>query len=265
MQIGDFSNVSKHNQALRSAWKFYFALLLKFVPRIWPFPVRLRLKQGGVVAVNDFMTLFMYKEIFVKGCYDFPRLTNPEPFIVDVGANTGLFIIRMKQLYPRSRIVAYEPSPLNYSQLKNNIKLSGLDGVELIMKGVGGTARKERLYVHRRNIGGHSIYANQAGGTEYIEVDLVDISGLLGGLDGKVCSLLKLDCEGAEYEIIKRINREMAAKIEQILFEPTASMYDVEELIDHLKHTGYRVDRCKGLYLAVHEEDKGSRQSLSAR
>jgi hypothetical protein len=64
---------------------------------------------------------------------------------------------------------------------------------------------------------------------------------------------LKLDCEGAELEIIASINKEMAARIENILFEPTPSLYNVNELIEHLERIGYGVSRHKGLYLAVHQ------------
>ena len=56
------------------------------------------------MAVKEFMTLYIYKEIFVEGCYDLSLATDPAPFIIDVGANTGLFIIRMKQLYPNAKV-----------------------------------------------------------------------------------------------------------------------------------------------------------------
>jgi hypothetical protein len=82
-EISDTSNFSKHTQALHSSWKFWVALVFKLVPGVWPFTIQLRLRQGGVVAVKEFMTLYIYKEIFVEGCYD-----DPAPFIIDVGTNT---------------------------------------------------------------------------------------------------------------------------------------------------------------------------------
>jgi hypothetical protein len=166
-ELSDPSNVSRHRQVLHSSWKFWIALFLKSVPRLWPFTFLLRLKQGGVVPVNEFMTLFIYKEIFVDGCYDLPLTMSAAPIIVDVGANTGLFIVRMKQLYPRAKVLGDEPLPSNYSQLKRTLELSGLHDVEIFMQGVGGTPRKAKLYVHQRNIGGHSIYQSRAGGRRY--------------------------------------------------------------------------------------------------
>jgi len=245
-EISDSSNIAKHRRALRSPWKFWAALFLKFVPFVWPFPIQLRLRRGGVVTVREFMTLFIYKEIFVDGCYDLPLPTAPS-VIVDIGANTGLFMIRMKQLYPNAGIRGYEPLPSNYAQLRQNLELSALDKVETCMQGVGGTTRKEKLYVHPSNIGGHSIHRSLAGGGRHIEIDLVGLRELLDSLDGQRCDVLKLDCEGAELEIIKSIDEEMAKRIDNVVFEPTPSLYDVTQLVEHLKSIGYRVGDYKGL------------------
>lgn len=250
-EVSESSNFARHRRALRGAWKFWAAMVLKFVPHVWPFTIRLNLSQGGVIAVDQFMTLFIYKEIFVDGCYDLELPENHEPLIVDVGANTGLFILRMKQLYPQAHVYAFEPLPTNYAQLQTNLRLSELDRVRTFMQGVGGTARKETLYIHPRNVGGHSIFQNQTGGKQRVEIELIDIEALLRLLDGKSCDLLKLDCEGAEYEIIKSISSETAQRFERILFEATPSLYDVEELTQHLENVGYRIERHKGLHMAV--------------
>jgi FkbM family methyltransferase len=260
-ELSDTSNFAKHSQALHSSWKFWLALVLKLIPGVWPFTIQLRLKQGGVVAVKEFMTLYIYKEIFVDGCYDLSLASGPAPFIIDVGANTGLFIIRMKQLYPNSRVAGYEPLPSNFLQLKRSIELSRLDHVDIFMQGVGGTPRIEKLYIHPKNIGGHSIFQSRAESSKYVEVNLIDVQGLLPFTSGTKCNLLKLDCEGAEFEIITSIREDMAARIENILFEATPSLYDVNQLVKHLEHIGYRVTRYKGLYLAVRQGDNQTDQA----
>ena len=252
-EVCNFSNYSRHNQILHSSWKFWLALLLKLVPHLWPFQIQLHLKRGGVVSVNEFMTLYIYKEIFVDGCYDVPLSMSSEPLIVDVGANTGLFIIRMKQLYPRSHVFGYEPMPSNYTQLRRNLELSKCHDCQIFRRGVAGIARKDKLFIHRSNIGGHSIHKSEAGGDDYIEVDLVDVYGMLEPLNGMPCDLLKLDCEGAEYEIIKSISKEMAKKIKKIVFEITPSLYDTNEVATHLGNIGYRVSRHQGLWLADYQ------------
>jgi FkbM family methyltransferase len=254
-EISNVANFAQHNQALHSSWKFWVALMLKLIPGVWPFTIQLRLKQGGVVAVKEFMTLYIYKEIFVDGCYDLFFAKSPTPFIIDVGANTGLFIVRMKQLYPSCKVAGYEPLPSNFLQLKRTIELSRLNNVEIFMQGVGSTPRIEKLYIHPKNVGGHSLFPARAESSKYIEVKLTDLQGILLSANGAICSLLKLDCEGAEFEIINSLREETAARIENIVFEATPSLYDVNQLIKHLEQFGYRVTRDKDLYLAARPGD----------
>ncbi len=250
-QISDRASLPKYRRALHSPWKFWVAILFKLVPGLWPFDINLRLKQGGIVTVREFMTLFVLNEIFVEGCYDVPISTCPEPVIMDVGANTGLFILRMKQRYPHARVLAYEPLPSNYTRLERTVALNQLNHCETFMRGVGSATRTERLYIHPKNVGGHSILRSVAGdGHDYTEIDIVDIAEELDRLAGKSLSLLKLDCEGAEYEILKRINGDMAGRIEKIVFESTPSIYDVNELVGHLTKLGYQVTTFRGLHFA---------------
>jgi FkbM family methyltransferase len=247
------ANFRRHRTVLKSPWKFWFALAAKLIPRVWKHPVTLRLKKGGVFDVAEFMTLYVYKEIFVDGCYDYPALAEEEPLIVDIGANTGLFAVRMKQLYPKSRVECYEPFGPNYEQLSKTLTRSGFDGCRAYKEGVGATARVEKLYVHPRNLAGHSIYSDMATSAEHVEIRLVDLRSVIDRLNGATCSLLKLDCEGAEYEIIKSLDKNSAPLFKNIVFESTPSTYDVNELTRHLQAIGYRTGTHNGLHVARYE------------
>ena len=249
-ELSDFSNFAKHKKVLESPWKFYFGLIVKFVPGIFCFPITLKLIGGGEFEVKEFMTLYIYKEIFVDKCYDLPALQGNNPTIIDVGANTGLFAIRMKQQYNNSTLHCFEPFPSNYAQLQRNIDRSQLSDVNISMKGVGNSARKQKLFVHSKNVGGHSIYAKATDGNRYVDIELVDIRQIINLLNGRDCDLLKLDCEGAEYEIIKSMDRDTASRIKLIIFEASPELYDLHELNRHLSDIGYSVERKKGLSVA---------------
>jgi FkbM family methyltransferase len=252
-EITNRSNFRRHRELLQSPWKFWLALFAKLVPRLWVFPIKLHLKQGGVINVTEFMTLYIYKEIFAENCYDYPLLPSSHPRIIDVGANTGLFAIRMKQLYPTAHIICYEPFPSNFNQLIKNLDQSHFENCYAIKKGVGGRTRKEKLYIHSKNIGGHSIFKSESGGEDSIEIDILDISDVLNYSDLSSCDLLKLDCEGAEFEIIMKIDSAIARRIPQIIFEPSPNVYDVRQLIKHLQVVGYHVETSHGLYVATLE------------
>lgn len=252
-ELTDAPAYRKHARVLHQPWKYWIAICAKLVPHLWPFAVHLRLRDGGSIAVVDFMTLYIYKEVFVDGCYDPPLASSPKATVIDIGANTGLFALRAKQLHPHAAIWCYEPSPVNYAQLNANLARSRFEDCSASRKGVGGKARTERLYLHKGNIGGHSIDATLADTTTYVDIELVDLESVLAALGGRACDLLKIDCEGAEYEIIMSIDSVLADRIDRIVFESTPSRYDLGALLGHLEALGYRVERHKGLHVAFRD------------
>lgn len=241
-QIFTFQNYRRHNQILHSSWKYWFTLILKFFPSIYKGPIYLKLKEGGSFIVKDFMTLYIFNEIFVEKSYDYPHLTANHPVIIDIGANTGLFSLRMKQLYPESSLYSYEPFLKNFEQLERNINLSNLRNIDIFQKGVGGRTRTEKLFLNKNNLGGHSLFEMEARSSEFVEIEIIGIANLLSNLGLDRIHLIKMDCEGAEYEIIKGIDAQLASKIEIILFESTESVYSLNKLTDHLKALGFEIE-----------------------
>lgn len=75
-------------------------------------------------------TQFFYKEIFQDHAYDVAKLPE-DAFIIDAGANVGMFTLYMKKKYPSSTILAFEPAPETFEMLSDNAKLHKLEGVEL--------------------------------------------------------------------------------------------------------------------------------------
>ncbi len=243
----------KHSHALRSPMQFYWAALRKLIPRLSSAAIMLALKDGRVIPVREFMTLFIYKEIFVDGCYDV-TIDRSDPVILDIGANTGLFALRMKQLFPSGSVVCYEPFPSNFEQLKQTISANRLDSVVPIQKAVGARAGSARLYIHKRNVGGHSLYAEVASSNEYVDVEVLQIHSVLDRLQGEV-DLLKVDCEGAEFEILMALTAREAQQVRRVIVEPTPKLYDVQELIAHMSSLGYVHHWRQGLFFfPIHDK-----------
>jgi FkbM family methyltransferase len=193
------------------------------------------------------MTLFIYKEIFVDHSYDV-IINQPDPLIVDIGANTGLFALRMKQLFPASSIVCYEPFPPNHERLSHTIRINRLESVVALQKAVAARAGRAKLYIHKRNVGGHSLYSDQASSNEYVDVEVVEFGDILEALPRPV-DLLKLDCEGAEFEIMAGLTDRLAEKVRQVIVEPMPRLYDVKALVRHMDSLGYSHEWRDGLYL----------------
>ena len=191
------------------------------------------------------MTLYIYKEIFVDCCYDL-TLNQSAPLIIDIGANSGLFALRIKQLYPSAKIACYEPFPPNFAQLQNTISINRLESVTPLQKAVGARPGRAKLFIHKRNMGGHSFYATETLNGDYVDVEVVDLPSILGELQQKV-DLLKIDCEGAEFDILMNLKASDANQIRQIIVETTSGLYDVGQLDAQMRSLGYDQAQRNGL------------------
>jgi FkbM family methyltransferase len=234
-----------HAAVLQSPSSFYLATLEKLIPGLSWRVKYLALTDGHVVPVRDFMTLYIYKEIFVDRCYDL-SFERSAPVIVDIGANSGLFALRIKQLCPSAQIYCYEPYPPNFEQLRNTIALNKLDSVTPIQKAVGARRGSAKLFIHKRNIGGHSFYAAEASSDNYVDVEVIDLASVLDGLQHDI-DLLKIDCEGAEFDILMNLTTAAAKKIRQIILETTPGLYDATQLKAQMISLGYHHQMRQGL------------------
>lgn len=227
----------KHSAALHSPIAFYMTTLGKLIPGLSSKVRYLTLNDGHVIPVRDFMTLYIYKEIFVDHCYDL-TLDRSAPVIIDIGANSGLFALRIKQIYPLAKISCYEPFPSNFEQLQNTIALNKLESVTPLRIAVGAHRGSARLYINKKNMGGHSFFVTEALSNDYVDVEVIDLASILDELQHEV-DLLKIDCEGAEFDILMSLTAAQARKIRQIIAETTPRLYDVDQLNAHMISLGY--------------------------
>jgi FkbM family methyltransferase len=86
------------------------------------------IKLGGVrVEFPDWMTLRVtFKEIFIDRSYDI-ALNNAQPLIIDCGSNIGMSITFFKKRYPGARIIGFEPDPVTFRCLANNVSRNFLN------------------------------------------------------------------------------------------------------------------------------------------
>lgn len=78
-------------------------------------------KTGFLHSVN---------EIYLEEAYKF-RAKRDDPIIIDAGANIGLSVIYFKNIYPKARIIAYEPDPFIFELLERNIARLALPQIDL--------------------------------------------------------------------------------------------------------------------------------------
>ncbi len=126
----------------------------------------------------------------------------PGSVVFDVGAQSGVVSIYLAKKYPDIKIYAFEPMPQNFTRLQRNIKANGVDdSVTAINKAVTSDGRDVTITGDMNmNAGGANIYDNN--GHNKYKIGSVQLSAWMATNNIDHVDLLKLDCEGAEFEII---------------------------------------------------------------
>jgi FkbM family methyltransferase len=243
---GNFRRELRHT--LASPWRFYLIAAMKLLSGPSGRPMELRLHDGKTVLIPQFMSLYIFDEIFIRRVYDTGAAIRPRT-IIDIGANTGMFVTRAKQLWPDCTIIAYEPEPANYATLSETIRRNGFSNVIPVNAAVMAKEGEVTLYRHPRNIGGHSTVHSH--GADSVKVPAESLDQALGRLPEGRADLIKLDCEGAEGEIFKGLTADLTGRIAAIVYEPDAQAYSVTQVNAVLRAFGYHVAYQHGLVMAA--------------
>ena len=149
-------------------------------------------------------------ELLLDEIYRF-RSDIPNPRILDCGANVGLSIIYFKHLYPEAEIIAFEPDARIFETLERNVRVFGFADVALRCEAVW----KENgalNFVPDGGFGGRT----EAGALTSAAASVKAVR-LRDFLD-KPVSLLKIDIEGAELDVIEDC-RDHLAGVERLFVE----------------------------------------------
>ena len=118
-----------------------------------------------------------------------------KPKVIDIGAHVGVVSMYLAKKY-NAEVWAYEPQPQNSRRLVLNIERNGLtDKAHAFNLAVTGDGRDVTIGSNTENSGGNSIY--DSGSFAAKSITLPEILAEVGEID-----LLKIDCEGAEFEIL---------------------------------------------------------------
>lgn len=183
-----------------------------------------RLKNGLSFAMQprcgDWFTLL---ECVVRGDYFQHGIALRDgDTVIDIGANFGAFsIAASRQVGESGRVFSYEPNPVVFERLRQNIRLNGCRNITVFNEAVGGRDGDVDLFIDRKSafsttqaeVGGR-VYA----GTESTKVPMRSIASVIDRA-GPFVALLKIDCEGAEYDILESFTPDDAVRVAQVTME----------------------------------------------
>jgi FkbM family methyltransferase len=186
------------------------------------------LQSGVTVTVANRADWILYNDIFVDGEYD-PAITqvmaicppDETPVLLDIGANTGFFALRVGHLHPLRdyRMVLIEGSPKVFKTLQDRLKKNtSLDEKCTVVNGLVGEPSGSGTLFECAFHANNSLFASNAM-SEFVEVSIP-----FTNVD-QVCesfteiSLLKCDIEGSEELFLDHYGELITQKVRFVVME----------------------------------------------
>lgn len=165
---------------------------------------------------DTFDNFYVVQELFADGVYSI-HLNTPKMVTLDVGMNVGIASLYFAGLENVTKVYSYEPFPSTYERALTNFALnpSLKDKIIPHNAGVGGS---DALLEIPMIVGESAVMSTsdffikqmETDGSQKIKVDITDIKKIIPQVQQQhpgEAILLKLDCEGAEYDIIDQLHK----------------------------------------------------------
>jgi len=175
---------------------------------------------------------FEFKNIFYDDCYGLDKIEGKIERILDIGSNLGFFSMAARSRFPEARIHCYEPNPQIQNHLLNNTR--GLS-IEVYPEAIGANEGWINLKVD-----GGSLFA-RAEASEKGNIKKTAIVDAIAKLGGSV-DLLKLDCEGGEWELFEKPDVWQHIKRLTMEYHQWAKPeVDIAEMVKLIRGFGFRI------------------------
>lgn len=123
--------------------------------------------------------------------------------VIDIGAHIGLFSMYLAKRWPMLKVFAFEPFPANYRNCAENLHLNRVTNVVLSAKAIVGHSRLLNMTAAPQNSGGASAVVSPLESNCIVtNIASITLDEVFSVNEIRRCKLLKIDCEGMEYEIL---------------------------------------------------------------
>jgi FkbM family methyltransferase len=149
--------------------------------------------------------LAIYQVLFRRGSkaeYYLPPALRPE-VILDIGSNIGASILFFREKFPMARIYGFEPNPDTFRVLQKNV--ASLPAVEIFNYGLGAADATVSVLFDGADF---SRFMAKPGGAEWsgplapTGCQIKHAGDVMKHLGVSKADLIKIDCEGGEYDVL---------------------------------------------------------------
>lgn len=236
--LGELSNGEKVE--IENLWDYYRILYSHMLEdaKIWGSIIKFKFKNrnlrfysskrvllDALKVLNEIFGMEVYKQLNVKG-----------KIVVDIGSYIGdspiYFILKGAE-----RVYAFEPYPSSYSLLLKNIKINSLDKKTIAFnEGLSKNMGKIRIKEDYEGLATSQLKDFHQGK----QVKLTTLEGIVKRFNLED-AVLKMDCEGCEYNILETPEN-ILGTFQEIIIE---YHYGYTNLKEKLEKAGFRVKNTK--------------------
>jgi FkbM family methyltransferase len=165
---------------------------------------------------------------FVSGTSEPPvqreiaRLLRSGSVFYDIGANIGFFsLIAARLVGPQGHVCAFEPHPGNAATVATNARLNALSHIRVIEAAIGSSSRVDQLLMTDWD-GGAALSGYPVGRSAEVRrtaVQVVRLDDYIAARQLPLPTLVKIDVEGAEMEVIGSMTQTIERCAPTLLYE----------------------------------------------
>ena len=179
------------------------------------------LPGGGQLAVVP-SALDIYVTILREGSWEpwiiraIKTAVRPGDVLFDIGANVGYVSLEVAASQPTAKIFSFEPQPLLAPNVAISAKLSGFDNIQVLHAAAGETDGVMSLFMPA-----HALHASLKGepGTSTVPCRVLRLDGLVDRGELPPPNVIKIDVEGAEWDVLKGATQILSKYRPVLLFE----------------------------------------------
>jgi FkbM family methyltransferase len=205
-------------------------------------PIEIRLCDGTCFMISTLMDAWILKETVLDRQYENVSVAlQPDWLVIDVGAALGDYAVWAARQLTTGKLIAVEPYPRSVELLRDNLKLNHTENVEVVETAIGGKDGQLSLQLVTGQAVQHSTAATSTSAGS-LPVSVYRLESFFAQMKIDSCDYLKLDCEGAEYDILFICSKEFLKKINRICMEvhDRITPHSRYEMIEFLEGNGYK-------------------------
>ena len=186
----------------------------------------------------------VFNEVLVNREYRFceEQIKSAQNAVIDIGGHIGLFSLYAGTLNPKVPIYSFEPHSGNYALLKENLKQNRIKNVFPKNVAISNQIGQIELRFSKEDLNHSIIHAIEETG-EQQKVETTTLEKIIDRHQLGHIDLLKVDCEGAEFQILEDTPKDIFDRVSHIALEyhDWVPNGDHRRLKSFLEKQGYKV------------------------